>query len=70
MIAYLYRAASYIVFAVLFLAVAWQSLHLLDWVSTLWDAHAGDGIAAYLRQHAYTYTEHVFGDLLNWRLGE
>ena len=61
-------AATVIVAAVLFVALAWQTLHMLDWWATLWTEHSNGSLAAYLRIHADTYMSHL-QEYLN-RVGE
>lgn len=62
------QTASLFTVIVIAAAVGWETLHILEWASELW-RQSGDGsLASYLRHHAYTYMEFVFGDSLGWKL--
>lgn len=61
--------APYALLAFAWVAVAWQTLHIIEWAADV-SAACGDGsVASFLRVHAYTYMERVFGDTFGWRLG-
>ena len=57
------QAVTILFVAILALAVAWETWHLINWGMTMWEAHGDGSLSAYLRNHAYTYVHHVFGDL-------
>lgn len=61
------KTLPFLTLAILFVAVTWETVHVVDWCITLFE-RAGDGTAAgYLRMHAYTYITFVFGDV-GWTL--
>lgn len=62
MIPLIVRGMSLFLVLLLFAAVTWETLHLVDWCLAVAGQHEGGTLAEYLRVHAYTYMEFVFGD--------
>ena len=56
---YLEQALGLLLLAVIFMAVAWEVVHLFEWSMFL-----SEDPAKYLREHAHAYTEWMFGWLL------
>lgn len=51
-----------VVLAILFVAVLWETQHLLDWIVEL----KVNDAAFLLREHAYTYVKWFFGTDFGW----
>ena len=61
MIGLLSRAALLIVAGLVLVAVVWQTWHVIDWAYTLYEAEGDGSLASYLRWHAKTYVDYIFG---------
>lgn len=64
------QIAAFLCVIVLMVAVIWEANHLIDWTMTLYEAHGNGTLSSYLRFHAYTYMDWLFGDVFGWTLGE
>ncbi|KUE73348.1 hypothetical protein AUQ37_02665 [Candidatus Methanomethylophilus sp. 1R26] len=62
MLALAARALPALFAAVIIAAVAWETVHLLEWCAELCGRYADGSLAGYLRMHAYTYMSYVFGE--------
>lgn len=63
----LYRLGIVLGVTLLLVAVAWETKHLINWCSALYEMYGDGSIAGYLRMHAYTYVTAVFGEgSLGW----
>ena len=65
---YLGLLAALVFVAILAVAVIWEANHLIDWTITLYNAHGDGSLVSYLRFHAYTYMDWLFGDVFGWTL--
>ena len=65
---YLGQLAALVFVAILAVAVIWEANHLIDWTITLYNAHGDGSLVSYLRFHAYTYMDWLFGDVFGWTL--
>ena len=63
MIYWVEQALWCLVLAAIFIAVMWETQHLLDWIVNL---HQNDA-AGVLREHACDYTEWFFGTDFGWK---
>lgn len=54
----------------LFVAVLWETDHLIEWCSSLYVTYGDGTVAGNLRMHAYTYVSYIFGEgTLGWTVG-
>ena len=58
---YLEQMLGILVFLVVMVAVAWEIYHLAEWAAFLSEDPVG-----YLREHARTYVEWMFGTDFGW----
>ena len=58
------RAAMVLITLILLTAVTWETYHLIDWMMKLYELNGDGTLASYLRIHAKTYVDHIFGGMI------